>query len=54
MWYAVLRKQERDVFIGTLVLRHAATMPPCCNAAGRRSPVEEIARAGRAGPTQAM
>ena len=22
MWYAVLRKQERGVFIGTLVLRH--------------------------------
>jgi hypothetical protein len=24
MWYAVLRKQERGVFIGTLVLRHTA------------------------------
>ena len=23
MWYAVMRKQERGVFIGTLVLRHA-------------------------------
>jgi hypothetical protein len=22
MWYAVLRKQERGVYIGTLVLRH--------------------------------
>ena len=22
MWYAVMRKQERGVFIGTLVLRH--------------------------------
>jgi hypothetical protein len=24
MWYAVLRKRERGVFIGTLVLRHGA------------------------------
>lgn len=24
MWYAVLRRRERDVFIGTLVLRHSA------------------------------
>ncbi len=23
MWYAVMRKQERGVFIGTLVFRHA-------------------------------
>lgn len=23
MWYAVMRKRERGVFIGTLVLRHA-------------------------------
>jgi hypothetical protein len=23
MWYAVMRKQERGVFIGTLVLRHS-------------------------------
>jgi hypothetical protein len=24
MWYAVMRKRERGVFIGTLVLRHTA------------------------------
>ena len=24
MWYAVLRKREKGVFIGTLVLRHSA------------------------------
>jgi hypothetical protein len=24
MWYAVMRKQERGVFIGTLVLRHTS------------------------------
>jgi hypothetical protein len=24
MWYAVLRRRERGVFIGTLVLRHSA------------------------------
>jgi len=23
MWYAVMRKREREVFIGTLVLRHS-------------------------------
>jgi hypothetical protein len=23
MWYAVMRKRERGVFIGTLVLRHS-------------------------------
>jgi len=23
MWYAVMRKRERGIFIGTLVLRHA-------------------------------
>lgn len=23
MWYAVMRKQERGIFIGTLVLRHS-------------------------------
>ena len=43
MWYAVMRKQERGVFIGTLVLRHAR--PPCLPAAsrvGRRSRSSEI------------
>ncbi|HVL31718.1 MAG TPA: hypothetical protein VM299_05740 [Solirubrobacteraceae bacterium] len=24
MWYAVMRKRERGIFIGTLVLRHSA------------------------------
>ena len=23
MWYAVMRKQERGIFIGTLVIRHS-------------------------------
>ena len=37
MWYSVLRKRERGVFIGTLCIRHTDRKdPPGGKAAGKR------------------
>lgn len=41
MWYAVMRKRERGIFIGTLVLRHSAH-----HALLARSGWEEVASEG--------
>ena len=42
MWYAVLRKQERGVFIGTLVLRHGDHHASLLQRGWQEVPVAEI------------
>jgi hypothetical protein len=42
MWYAVLRRQERDVYIGTLVLRHTSHHASLLQRGWQEVPVEEI------------
>jgi hypothetical protein len=46
MWYAVMRKRERGVFIGTLVLRHGDHHTLLGRQGWEEVPVDEI----RAGP----
>jgi hypothetical protein len=43
MWYAVMRRQERGVYIGTLVLRHTAHHASLLEKGWEEVPVEEIA-----------
>jgi hypothetical protein len=50
MWYAVMRRQERGVFIGTLVLRHTSHHASLLQAGWQEIPVSEIG-AGVAEPT---
>jgi hypothetical protein len=42
MWYAVMRKRERGVFIGTLVLRHSDHHASLLQAEWQEVPVPEI------------
>jgi hypothetical protein len=42
MWYAVMRRQERGVFIGTLVLRHGDHHASLLQAGWQEVPVGEI------------
>jgi hypothetical protein len=42
MWYAVMRKQERGVFIGTLVLRHTDHHASLLQQGWQEVDVEEI------------
>jgi hypothetical protein len=42
MWYAVLRKRERGVFIGTLCLRHTGREASLENQGWEQIPVERI------------
>jgi hypothetical protein len=42
MWYAVLRKQERGVYIGTLVLRHAPHHASLLQQGWQEVAIEEI------------
>ena len=42
MWYAVLRKRERGVFIGTLVIRHSDHYASLLQAGWEEVPVPEI------------
>ena len=48
MWYAVMRKQERGVFIGTLVLRHTDHHASLLQQGWQEVDVEEIRSAGQA------
>jgi hypothetical protein len=43
MWYAVMRRQERGVYIGTLVLRHTSHHASLLDQGWEEVPVEEIA-----------
>jgi len=49
MWYAVLRRQERDVFIGTLVLRHTGHHASLLQRGWQEVPVDEIGVPGAVG-----
>jgi hypothetical protein len=42
MWYAVLRKNERGVFIGTLALRHTSNHASLLQQGWQEVPIEEI------------
>ncbi len=42
MWYAVLRKRERGVFIGTLCFRHTGRQASLHERGWQEVPVEEI------------
>ena len=42
MWYAVMRRKERGVFIGTLVLRHTAHHASLRERGWDEVPIEEI------------
>ena len=42
MWYAVLRKRERGVFIGTLCIRHVGRQASLERAGWEEVPVEAI------------
>jgi hypothetical protein len=43
MWYAVMRKQERGVFIGTLVLRHTSHHASLLDEGWEEVPIHQIA-----------
>jgi hypothetical protein len=43
MWYAVLRKQERGIFIGALALRHTSRVDLLLQSGWQEVPVDEIA-----------
>jgi hypothetical protein len=45
MWYAVLRKRERGIFIGTLVLRHGDHYASLLERGWEEIPVDQIAAA---------
>ena len=45
MWYAVLRKRERGIFIGTLVLRHSGHYASLLGRGWDEVPIAEIAAA---------
>jgi hypothetical protein len=42
MWYAVLRRRERGVFIGTLVLRHSSRHASLTEGGWEEVPIAEI------------
>jgi hypothetical protein len=42
MWYAVMRRQERGVYIGSLVLRHTAHHASLMQQGWQEVPVDEI------------
>jgi hypothetical protein len=42
MWYAVLRKQERGIFIGTLCIRHTGRQNLLAEQGWEEIPVHEI------------
>jgi hypothetical protein len=48
MWYAVLRKREHGIFIGTLVLRHTGHHASLLQAGWQEVAIEEIGVAGTA------
>ena len=49
MWYAVLRKRERGVFIGTLCIRHTSRQPSLEERGWEEVPVERIGLGSAAG-----
>ncbi len=53
MWYALLRRQEKGVYIGSLVLRHTDHYASLLERGWEEVPVEEI-RGDAGGAPQAM
>jgi len=49
MWYAVLRKQERGVYIGTLTIRHGDHHASLLGRGWEEVPIDEIAAPGAGG-----
>jgi hypothetical protein len=49
MWYAVLRRQERGVFMGDLVLRHSERLASLLQRGWQEVPPEEIGLPGQRG-----
>ena len=49
MWYALLRRQEKGVYIGSLVLRHTDHYASLLERGWEEVPVQEISAV--AGPT---
>jgi hypothetical protein len=47
MWYAILRKRERGIFIGTLVLRHSGHHASLLGRGWDEVPIEQIAAVAR-------
>ena len=50
MWYAVMRKRERGVYIGTLVLRHGDHHTLLGERGWQEVPIAEIGVPGATGP----
>jgi hypothetical protein len=42
MWYSVLRKQERGIFIGTLCIRHSGRQTLLAERGWEEIPIDEI------------
>ena len=42
MWYAVLRKRERGIYLGSLVLRHSPRRDLLLQGGWQEVPIEEI------------
>ena len=51
MWYAVLRKREKGVFIGTLAIRHGDHHASLLQRGWEELPPEEIRAPGAGAPT---
>ena len=54
MWYAVLRKQERGIFIGALALRHSSRLDLLLHAGWQEVPVSQIAAPSASPGAQTM
>ena len=54
MWYAVMRRRERGVFIGTLVLRHSDHHTLLLERGWEEVPIDQIGPAEPGGDAQAM
>ena len=52
MWYAVMRKRERGVYIGALVLRHSDHHTLLAERGWEEVPIEEIGVPGENGPAR--
>jgi hypothetical protein len=51
MWYAVLRKRERGIFLGSLVLRHSSRLDLLLQAGWQEVPIADIAPPGADAPS---